>query len=449
MERKYFGTDGIRGKVGQYPITPDFALQLGYAAGKILVAKEQITGVDAAVIIGKDTRISGYMFEAALEAGLAAAGVDTYLAGPMPTPAIAYLTRALRLSAGIVISASHNPYYDNGIKFFNAEGKKLPDHIEAEIEKTMDQPMDCAASDALGKAKRLEDARGRYIEFCKATFPNEFDLRGLKIVVDCAHGATYQVAPQVFHELGAEVVAIGVSPDGLNINRQVGVMHPETLCQAVVEHQADVGIAFDGDGDRVFMADANGKLYDGDEMLFIMANDPREGKKPKGVVGTLMSNYALERALTDRNIAFERAKVGDRYVLEKLDENGWLLGGETSGHLLCLDAHVTGDGIIAALRVLAIMCATKKSLIELADGLTLFPQKLVNVPMRPGFDWTNNAAISASVSMVEKRLAGRGRVLLRPSGTEPLLRVMVEGSDQDETVLCAESIALAIKDEMA
>ena len=450
MERKYFGTDGIRGLVGQYPITPDFTLQLGYAAGKVLVSRARASGVDAAVIIGKDTRISGYMFESALEAGLAAAGVDTYLAGPMTTPAIAYLTRALRLSAGVVISASHNPFHDNGIKFFDADGKKLQDGIEAEIEAMIQKPMECVPSDQLGKAKRLDDARGRYIEFCKSTFPNELDLNGLKIVVDCANGAAYQIAPNVLHELGAEVISIGVHPDGLNINDRVGVMHPETLCDAVVEYQADLGIALDGDGDRVFMVDNTGKLYDGDEMLYIIATNPNASKKTEGVVGTLMTNYALERALLDRGIAFERAKVGDRYVLERLYEKGWTLGGETSGHIICLDAHITGDGIISALRVLSIMAATKKTLAQLSEGLTLYPQKLINVPLKAGFDWATNAEIKQSIEKVEKRLAGgKGRVLLRPSGTEPLLRVMVEGQDKDETILCAESIAMAVKDAMA
>ena len=446
MSRKYFGTDGVRGRVGQKPITPDFVMKLGYAAGKVLLAEDGLpAGERPAVLIGKDTRLSGYMLDAALEAGFSAAGVDVCLVGPLPTPAIAYLTRALRLQAGIVISASHNPYYATGIKFFSAQGSKLPDAVEAAIEAGMDAPLECVASAQLGRARRIDDAAGRYIEFCKSTFPNDLDLRGLKIVVDCAHGADYQVAPAVFHELGAEVVRIGVQPNGLNINDGVGATAPTALRNAVLAERADLGIALDGDGDRVMMVDAAGEIYDGDQLLYAIVQGRLQRAPVSGVVGTLMTNLALEHALLQMGIPFARAAVGDRYVVEMLQEKGWLFGGENSGHILCLDCHTTGDGVIAALQVLAALRQRGGSLSELLGGLQLYPQKLINVTIEKGFPWRDHPAIQSALSDVEARLSGRGRVLLRASGTEPLLRVMVEGENADEVFACAETLAAAVR----
>ena len=449
MTRKYFGTDGVRGRVGQAPITPDFVMRLGYAAGKVLVAQEKVrVGERPAVLIGKDTRLSGYMLEAALEAGFSAAGVDVCLVGPLPTPAVAYLTRALRLQAGIVISASHNPYYDNGIKFFSAQGTKLPDEVERAIEEGVDQAMGCVAPAELGRARRIDDARGRYIEFCKASFPNELDLRGLKIVVDCAHGAAYHVAPNVFHELGAEVVTIGVQPNGLNINEGVGATSPKALQDAVLSHRADLGIALDGDGDRIQMVDAEGNLYDGDQLLYAMVRSRARRGKVDGVVGTLMTNLALEHALGKLGIPFARAAVGDRYVVEMLLEKGWLYGGENSGHLLCLDRHSTGDGIIAGLQVLAAMQEAGVGLKSLLAELKLYPQRLINVPVARGVSWRDHPQVISAQKDVEDELAGRGRVLLRASGTEPLLRVMVEGEDAELVSRCAERLAEAVRDAL-
>jgi phosphoglucosamine mutase len=440
MSRKYFGTDGVRGRVGEYPITPEFVMKLGWAAGKVLSR----TGTKK-VLIGKDTRISGYMLESALEAGLSAAGLQAALLGPMPTPAIAYLTRTFRAEAGIVISASHNPYYDNGIKFFSHDGTKLPDEVELAIEALLDQPMDCVSSDQLGKASRINDAAGRYIEFCKSTFPSELSLEGLTLVVDCAHGATYHIAPSVFEELGARVIRTGVQPNGLNINDNVGSTSPEALMAAVREHQADLGIAFDGDGDRLAMVDYHGSLVDGDEVLFIMARDARDrGQLGGGVVGTLMSNMALELALAGLDIPFVRARVGDRYVMERLKEHGWKLGGENSGHIISLDHNTTGDGIVAALQVLRAMVASRQSLAELRAGLTLFPQVLVNVRFAAGTDPLVDAEVQRRVAAAEAELAGHGRVLLRKSGTEPLIRVMVEGAEPSQVRRLAEHIAEAI-----
>jgi phosphoglucosamine mutase len=396
-------------------------------------------------LIGKDTRISGYMLEAALEAGFAAAGVDVMLAGPMPTPAIAYLTRALRLSAGVVISASHNPFQDNGIKFFSEHGTKLPDAVEHEIETAIDQPMGCVEPHKLGRAKRLFDAQGRYIEFCKSTFPNELDLRGLKIVVDCAHGAAYHIAPPVFHELGAEVIAIGATPDGFNINAGFGATAPQALSAAVVEHKADLGIALDGDADRLIMCDAAGRLYNGDELLYVMVRDRMATGPVEGAVGTLMTNMALEVAFKELGIGFARAKVGDRYVLEVMQERGWLFGGEGSGHLLALDKHTTGDGIVSALQVLSALKRGGKSLAECCAELTLYPQTLINLKVTPGFDWTQNLAMVAEKDAVERELGDAGRVLIRASGTEPLIRVMVEAKNAD----MAASMARRIADKVA
>jgi phosphoglucosamine mutase len=440
MTRKYFGTDGIRGRVGDAPITPDFVMRLGYAAGKVLARTESSTGRPT-VLIGKDTRISGYMLEAALEAGFAAAGVDVTLAGPMPTPAIAYLTRALRLSAGVVISASHNPYQDNGIKFFSGQGNKLPDAVEAEIEHALEAPMECVSSEKLGKAKRLFDAQGRYIEFCKSTFPNELNLRGLKIVVDCAHGAAYHIAPDVFHELGAEVIAIGNQPNGLNINDAVGATAPKALSAAVKEHRADLGIALDGDADRLLMVDNTGRIYNGDELLYIMVKDRMATGTIEGAVGTLMTNMALEVAFKKMGVGFARAKVGDRYVLEVLQERGWLVGGEGSGHLLFLDKHTTGDGIVSALQVLSALKRCGKTLAECTKELTLYPQTLINVKVAPGFEWQKNIALLSEKEMVEAELGDDGRVLLRASGTEPLIRVMVEAKSAETAEKMARRIA--------
>jgi phosphoglucosamine mutase len=449
MSKQYFGTDGIRGKVGEHPITPDFVMRLGYAAGRVLASADLKTKRPA-VLIGKDTRISGYMFEAALEAGLSAAGVDVLLVGPMPTPAVAYLTRALRAQAGIVISASHNPYYDNGIKFFSAEGAKLPDAIEHAIEAELDKPMQVMESAKLGKARRIDDAAGRYVEFCKSTFPSNLDLRGLKIVLDCAHGATYHVAPDVFHELGAEIVAIGNKPDGLNINEQVGSTHPQALQKAVVEHQADLGIAFDGDGDRVMMVDAGGHLLDGDQLLYIIALGLyAKGKLKGGVAGTLMTNLALEHALQKHQIPFARANVGDRYVLELLNEKNWKLGGENSGHILTLDKHTSGDAIIAALQVLHALKQSGKTLTQMRAELVLYPQVLINVTYQPKANQVkldlSMPQLQNAVKSAEAELKEAGRVLLRASGTEPKIRVMVEGQDAKLVQKLAEEIAEVVK----
>src|SRR5471030_68938 len=446
MARKYFGTDGIRGLVGVAPITPDFVMRLGYAAGQVL-AKARAGAARPTVLIGKDTRISGYMLEASLEAGFAAAGVDVMLSGPMPTPAVAYLTRALRLQAGVVISASHNAYPDNGIKFFSGDGNKLPDAVEIEIEAQLEQPMRCRPSAQLGKARRIDDAAGRYIEFCKSTFPNRLDLRGLKLVVDCANGAAYHIAPHVFHELGADVVAIGVSPDGLNINDLVGATNPQSLQLAVTQHQAHLGIAVDGDGDRLLMVDGRGVIYDGDQLLYVIARMRAGQGALAGVVGTLMSNLALERALEAAGIAFARAGVGDRYVLELMQEKGWQLGGENSGHIICLDKHTTGDALVSALQVLTAVRESDLPLGELCRELTLYPQKLVNVRVGKGFKWEANAAVGKAKEGAERELGKAGRVLLRPSGTEPVLRVMVEGEDGAKVealaVMLAESVRTA------
>jgi phosphoglucosamine mutase len=440
MARKYFGTDGIRGLVGEAPITPDFVMRLGYAAGKVLVKGSTGASGRPNVLIGKDTRISGYLLEAALEAGFSAAGVDVMLAGPMPTPAIAYLVRALRLQAGVVISASHNPFQDNGIKFFSEHGTKLPDAVELEIEEAIDQPMGCVSSEKLGRATRLRDAQGRYIEFCKSTFPNELDLRGMKIVVDCAHGAAYNIAPHVFHELGAEVIELGTKPDGFNINDGVGATAPKAMAQAVVEHKADLGIALDGDADRLIMCDASGRLYNGDELLYVMVRARMATGNVDGAVGTLMTNMALEVAFKEMGVGFARAKVGDRYVLEMMQEKGWLFGGEGSGHLLALDKHSTGDGIVSALQVLSALRRGNQGLAACCKELVLFPQTLINVRVQPGLDWTRNEAVVAEKAAVERELGDNGRVLIRPSGTEPLVRVMVEARD----AALAESMAKRI-----
>ncbi|MGE5525898.1 MAG: phosphoglucosamine mutase [Rhodospirillaceae bacterium] len=445
MARRYFGTDGVRGKVGEPPITPDFVMRLGYAAGKELAAQHDPVE-RASVLIGKDTRVSGYMLESALEAGLSAAGVDVLLVGPMPTPAVAYLTRALRLSAGIVISASHNPYDDNGIKFFSRHGAKLADEIELAIERELEEPLKCTTSADIGKAHRVDDAAGRYIEFCKSTFPTRLDLRGLRIVVDCAHGAAYHIAPHVFHELGADVVPLGVDPDGFNINDGVGATHPEALSAAVRESKADIGVALDGDGDRVIMADATGKLYDGDQLLYVIASHYRTHNGFEGgVVGTLMSNLGLEHALGKLDIPFARAGVGDRYVLEMMNERGWELGGENSGHIVCLDKHTTGDGIVSALQVLRALVEDKSTLASAASPVTLYPQVLINVKVGQRFDPRENAAVQAAVQQAEHDLANSGRVLLRASGTEPVIRVMVEGQRREQVQRWAESIAAAVR----
>jgi phosphoglucosamine mutase len=440
MTRKYFGTDGVRGRVGMAPITPDFVMKLGYAAGKVL-ARTNEHGKRPTVLIGKDTRISGYMLEATLQAGFSAAGVDVMLAGPIPTPAVAYLTRALRLSAGAVISASHNPYYDNGIKFFSAQGTKLPDAVEAQIEAMLDAPTQCVASERLGRAKRLDDARGRYIEFCKSTFPAELDLRGMKIVVDCAHGAAYHIAPDVLHELGAEVIAIGTTPDGFNINDGCGATAPTELAAAVLAHGADLGMALDGDADRLMMVDATGRIYDGDELLYILVKDRLATEPVAGVAGTLMTNMAVELAFKKMGVPFVRAKVGDRYVLEAMKKHGWLLGGEGSGHLLILDKHTTGDGIISALQVLAALTRSKQNLAQLTEEIALYPQSLRNVRVTPGYDWRSNQLLLNEKEIVEAELGDGGRVLIRASGTEPLIRVMVEARNSDTAVTMARRIA--------
>jgi phosphoglucosamine mutase len=444
MGRKYFGTDGIRGTVGQAPITPDFVLKLGWAAGRVLAAHG-----GSKILIGKDTRISGYMFESALEAGISSAGVDVRLLGPMPTPAIAYLTRTLHAQAGIVISASHNPYTDNGIKFFGGDGRKLNDRIEGEIERMLGQPIAVVETDKLGKVRRIDDARGRYIEFCKSTTPG-LSLRGLKIVVDTANGAAYHIAPDVLEELGADVVAMANQPDGFNINRDCGSTHPAALCQRVVEEGADLGIALDGDADRLIMVDQHGQIVDGDQLLYIIARDRhRRGCLKGGVVGTLMSNLGLELALHELGISFVRAKVGDRYVMEQLDEHGWLLGGESSGHLVCLDRTSTGDGTVAALQVLAALCEENVTLHEAAAAAPLLPQKLINVRggNRDGF--MDNPTLQQTLRDVEKELGADGRVLLRPSGTEPLVRVMVEGKDSDQVNRVCQRLAEAVETAIA
>ena len=439
--RKYFGTDGVRGKVGTYPITPDFALKLGWAAGKVLASQGSRT-----VLIGKDTRISGYMLESALEAGLAAAGLTAAFTGPMPTPAVAYLTRTFRLEAGIVISASHNPYYDNGIKFFSSQGTKLPDDIEEAIEAMLDQPMDCVESADLGKASRISDAAGRYIEFCKSTFPAHLGLDGYKIVVDCANGATYHIAPNVLRELGAEVIEIGTDPNGININEKCGATDVKALQEKVLETKADVGLAYDGDGDRIMMVDHLGNKVDGDQILFIIAREAlRSGQLKGGVVGTLMSNMSLEIALKMLGVPFVRANVGDRYVLEKMVEHNWTLGGENSGHIIIADKNTTGDGIIASLAVLSAMVQHRLSLNELASAVKLFPQVLINVRFAGGDNPLESDAVKAVAADVEKRLEGKGRILLRKSGTEPLIRVMVECEDGALAKQCAEEIAEAVK----
>jgi len=442
MSRQFFGTDGIRGRVGQSPITPDFVLRLAHAVGRVLKASE----AHPVVLIGKDTRISGYMLESALESGFNSAGVDVVLLGPVPTPAVAYLTRAQRASLGVVISASHNPFEDNGIKFFSAEGTKLPDEWEMAVEAALQEPPTWVDSASLGKARRLDDAAGRYIEFCKSTFPTRLSLKGMRIVVDAAHGAAYQIAPKVFHELGADVFSIGCAPDGLNINKGVGATHPQALVDAVKLHRADVGIALDGDADRLQIVDASGRLFNGDELLYLMVADRLERQQPvPGAVGTLMTNMAVEVAFRKRGVDFVRAKVGDRYVLEVLADKGWLLGGEGSGHLLVLDKHTTGDGLVSALQVLQACVASGKTLAQLLEGVELFPQTLINVRLAPGFDWKNHAPLQAATQEAEAALGETGRVLIRASGTEPLVRVMVEARDAAVAQATAERIAATLK----
>ncbi|OFS89367.1 phosphoglucosamine mutase [Oligella sp. HMSC05A10] len=431
MARKYFGTDGVRGRVGGAVINAEFALKLAYAAGRVLASQGLEEGDRPTVLIGKDTRVSGYMLEAAMQAGFAAAGVDVLLAGPIPTPAVAYLTRTLRLNAGVVISASHNPYHDNGIKFFSENGLKLPDEIELKIEALIDEDIKYEESESIGRARRLNDATGRYIEFCKSSFPNDLNLRGLKIVVDAAHGAAYHVAPYVFKELGATVIPIGCSPDGFNINRNVGALYPEQLVATVNAQRADYGIALDGDADRIQMVDSRGNIYNGDELLYAIILERMQQMEIKGVAGTLMTNFGFEKRLKDLGIPLERAKVGDRYVLEALHQNGWYFGGESSGHLLCLDCHTTGDGIIAALQVLTAVVRSGKTLRELTHDLKMYPQVMINVPLKPGLDWQNHAELQRVRAEVEAELGDRGRVLIRASGTEPILRLMVEAETHE------------------
>ena len=441
MSRTYFGTDGIRGTVGRAPITPDFMLRLGHAVARVLKSRTP----KPTVLIGKDTRISGYMIESSLEAGFASAGVDVLLTGPLPTPGVAYLTRALRLDLGVVISASHNPYGDNGIKFFSARGEKLPDDWEREVEAMLEQAPQWVDSAGLGRARRLDDAGGRYVEFCKSTFGNDLSLKGLKIIVDAAHGAAYSVAPDVFHELGAQVAAIGCSPNGMNINDGFGATAPAALVRAVREQGADYGIALDGDADRLQLVDGAGRLYNGDELLYVMVMDRlAQGQAVPGVVGTLMTNMAVELALGSRGIAFVRARVGDRYVLEELVARGWQLGGEGSGHLLALDRHTTGDGIISALQVLHAVCRSGQSLERQLAGVKLFPQTLLNVRLAPDTDWKTSVALQREQATVDGELNGTGRVLIRPSGTEPVLRVMVEASDAALAERCARRLAAAV-----
>ncbi len=441
MSRKYFGTDGVRGRVGETPITPDFVMKLGQAAGRVL--RKRVQGRrHVRVVIGKDTRVSGYMLEAALQAGFSSSGVDVVLCGPIPTPAIAYLTRAQRADAGVVISASHNPYHDNGIKFFSDSGTKLPDEVELEIEAELDKGFSCVESQELGKAWRLEDAAGRYIEFCKSTIDSSVNLKGLRILVDCANGAAYHVAPAVYHELGADVFTVGDQPDGFNINDGVGATHTENLSRRVFEHGCDVGIALDGDADRLIMADGNGHVYNGDELLYVMVRDRMLREKVQGAVGTLMTNYALEKRFAELGVDFVRAKVGDRYVLEQLKaRDGWIFGGETSGHLLVLDCQTTGDGIVSSLQVLAAMRRQNKSLRELTQDLKLLPQVLINKRIEKGFDWQAHEPMQVALKEANDVLAGRGRVLIRPSGTEPLLRVMVEADDKELAQSLAQKIA--------
>lgn len=442
MSRRYFGTDGVRATVGTFPMTPDFVMLLGQAAGRVL----RRTSPDgrATVLIGKDTRVSGYMLEASLQAGFSSAGVDVVLCGPIPTPAVAYLTRALRLTAGVVISASHNPFRDNGIKFFSAQGTKLPDAVELEIEAEIDKGFLCEASEGLGKARRLNDAEGRYIEFCKSTFPQGADLRGLKLYLDCANGAAYHVAPAVFHELGADVVADAVNPDGLNINDGVGATHTDDLAIRTAKAGCDYGLAFDGDADRLIMADAEGRLYNGDELLYVIVRDRQRKGKVEGAAGTLMTNYALEQRFARDGIGFVRAKVGDRYVMEELQARGWLFGGESSGHIIALDRQTTGDGIVSALQVLAAVKETGRTLSELMEGLVMMPQVLINKRIERGYDWKANAGFMAAVKDAEAKLAGTGRILIRPSGTEPLLRIMVEAEDWELARATATATADAL-----
>ena len=442
MSRNYFGTDGIRGTVGQPPITPDFVLRLAHAVGRVLKRTES----RPTVLIGKDTRISGYMLESALESGFNSAGVDVVLLGPLPTPGVAYLTRAQRASLGVVISGSHNPYADNGIKFFSAQGTKLPDAWEREVEAALDETPVWVDSASLGKARRLDDAAGRYVEFCKSTFDPDLTLKGVKVVVDAAHGAAYHIAPLVFHELGAEVHTIGCAPDGLNINRDVGATHPEAVIRAVLEKGADFGIALDGDADRLQVVDAKGRLYNGDELLYLMVDDRLASDEPvAGAVGTLMTNMAVELALRRRGVEFVRTQVGDRYVLEELERRGWLLGGEGSGHLLALDKHTTGDGLVSALQVLKACVRSGKTLAQLLEEVRLFPQVLLNVRLAPGQDWKANARLAAVTREVEAELAGKGRLLVRASGTEPLLRVMVEAPEAAQARACAERLVAAVQ----
>lgn len=443
-KRKYFGTDGIRGKVGEYPITPEFVLKLGWAVGKVLGSSDRDR-----IVIGKDTRISGYMFESALESGIIAAGMNVQILGPMPTPGIAYLTRTFRAAAGIVISASHNSYLDNGIKFFSSEGQKLPDEIELEIEAMLDQPMTTVSAEKLGKAKLVKTAAGRYIEFCKATVPANLSLSGLKIAVDCANGAAYSIAPKVFRELGAEVLPIFNQPDGLNINKECGATDVASLAKIVVANNADLGLALDGDADRIMMIDHKGELVDGDELLYIIAKEAQKrGALGGGVVGTLMSNFGMEKALQADGIPFVRAKVGDRYVMEELQKNEWKFGGESSGHIICLDKNTTGDAIISALQVLAVMVNEQKSLFELKDGMQKMPQTMINVRISQKTDPMENSLIRQSVAEVEAELGNRGRVLLRASGTEPLIRVMVEGEDAHEVDTLAKQLAKVVEDNL-
>jgi phosphoglucosamine mutase len=440
-QRKYFGTDGVRGEVGGDVINAAFALRLGYAAGKVLAKEHSTRRGKPTVLIGKDTRISGYMLESALEAGFAAAGVEVLLAGPLPTPAVAYLTRTWRLVAGIVISASHNAYQDNGIKFFASNGMKLRDETEAAIEAALDEPLGCVTSEKLGRARRIDDAPGRYIEFCKSTFPSDLDLDGLKLVIDAANGAAYHIAPHVFRELGAEVHAIGVSPNGFNINKDVGALHPESLAAEVKARGADLGIALDGDADRVQMVDASGRIYNGDELLFAVVRERMTRGPVAGVVGTLMTNFGFEKQIRALGIEFERAQVGDRYVLEQLRKRGWLYGGESSGHLLCLDSHTTGDGIVAALQVLAALKRSGESLEDWVSDLKMYPQKMINVPLKPGMDWANHPGLQAAQAKAESLLGDKGRVLIRASGTEPKLRLMVEAEQEALATQCVEILA--------
>ena len=443
MGKRYFGTDGIRGTVGKHPITPEFMLRLGQSAGRVLA--QTTGGRRATVLIGKDTRVSGYMLEAALEAGFSSVGVDVVLCGPLPTPAVAYLTRAQRLSAGVVISASHNPYQDNGVKFFSGDGRKLDDGIERRIEELLDQPAGCVESAELGKARRLDDATGRYIEFCKSTFPGEIDLKGLKLVVDCAHGAAYHAAPDVFHELGAEVIPLAVAPNGFNINDGVGAVYSEQLASHVRGQGADLGIALDGDGDRVVFADGQGHAFNGDQLLYVIVRDRMLTSKVQGAVGTLMTNFALERTFARLGVPFERAQVGDRYVLERLEKNGWLYGGEGSGHLLCLDKHTTGDGIISALQVLAAVRRAGRTLAQLTQELVMLPQHMINVPIASGFNWSSSESLQRELAEVQRELKGAGRVLIRPSGTEPVLRVMVEADNAAAASRYAERLAASVR----